>query len=326
MNTMDILQKSLEARGYTTRTLMLGTAKKSFTQFSSPDTRKLLTLSTDSPLYPFSTSSARLIANFKEFAYDLAQDIGISIPESAVIEADDAEFVSAKTLLDKHRLVIVKPNSSSVSNGLTLNINSPDQLNDAITFARRYSDRVLVQRQVKGEEIRFAVADGKVRAAILRQTPGVTGNGHATLAQLIEEENKARAAITDTAVIYPAIDDKLVNLETFDMQTVPADGERVELGKGTMIRTGASIYNVLEQVHPSYVEIVEKLADQLGNGFVAVDLMFEDYAQQATNTNYAFIEFNLTPAIQLFYSCRDGKHFDIAGEYLAPMIDKILQD
>jgi cyanophycin synthetase len=326
MNTMDLLQKSLEARGYSSRTLILGASKKSFTQFSSPKTSRLLTLSTDSPLYPFATSSARLIANFKEFSYDLAQSIGVSIPESAVIEHDDAKFTKAKELLEKHAVVIVKPNSSSVSNGLTLNIDSPDQLQEAIAFARQYSDRVLVQRQVKGEEIRFAVADGKVRGAILRQTPGVTGNGRDTLAQLIDEENKARAAISDTAVPYLAIDDTLLKLDAFDMHSVPADGERVELGKGTMIRTGASIYNVLDEVHPSYIEIVEKLADQIGNGFAAVDVMLEDYTQPATDSNYAFIEFNLTPAIQLFYSCRDGKHFDVAGEYLAPMIDKILQD
>lgn len=325
MNTMDILKASLEARGYSSRALLLGVSQKSFTQFRSEGSPRLLTLSTDSPLYPFSSSSARLIANFKNLAYDLASSVGVPIPDSVTIALDDNKFEAADALLFACGLVVVKPNSSSVSNGLTLGIDSVKQLHDAITFARGFSDEVLVQRQVTGDEIRFAVIDGNVRAAILRQTPGVDGDGISTLAELIVKENELRRAIVDTAVVYPAIDSILVNLESFDVSTIPAMGERVELGKGTMIRLGASIYDVMDTVDPSYIAIAKKLAGQLGHGFVVVDMMIHDYTQSADPKNYVFIEYNLTPALQLFYSCRDGNHFDVAGKYLAPMIDKLLQ-
>ena len=326
MNTIDILKTSLEARGYASRTLLLGEPKKSFTQFSSSRSGRLLTVSTDSPLYPFPTASARIVANSKDIAYDLVAGIDISIPESVTVQLEDTLLEVADALLIAHKRVIVKPNASSVSNGLTLDIKTTKQLHDAIAYARGFSDVVLVQRQVAGDEIRFVVIDGKVKAAILRQTPGVDGDGVNTLESLITKENDARRAIIDTAVKYPQIDESLVPLMNFDLSIIPADGERVELGKGTMIRSGASIYNVMTTVHLSYSEIAEKLAAQIGNGFVVVDTMIVDYTQPATAENYAFIEYNLTPALQLFYSCRDGKHFDVAGKYLAPMIDKLFQE
>ena len=285
----------------------------------------MVTLSTDSPLYPFATSSARLITNHKNLSYDLASKIGISHPDSVTIYPDDQVFKAATLLLETHGLVIVKPNSGSVSNGLTLNISRTDALPEAIKHARSFSDKVLVQQQVRGDEVRFVVVDGAVRAAILRQTPGVTGDGTTTLGQLIKDENVSRSSIVDTAVPYPRIDSDLVNMDAVNLDSIPALNERVELGKGTMIRLGASIYDVTETIHPSYLEIAEKLGVQLGNGFVVVDIMIHDYTKPAGNNNYAFIEYNLCPALQLFYSCRDGKHFDVVGDYIAPMIEMMLR-
>lgn len=325
MKTIDFLQSSLEALGYTTQSFTLGEDAKSFTRFNSPYEGRCLTVSTNSPLYPFASSSARIIANHKDRAYDFAVQLGVSVPQSVTIKQADTSFTAARELLSSAGRVIVKPNASSVSNGLSLNIDTEAALVRAIEEARRFSHDILVQRQVVGDEIRFVVADGQVRAAILRKTPQVIGDGVHTLSELIDQENHERAHITDTAVTYPMLNDDLLDLSAFDMTAVPSKGERVELGLGTLIKTGASIYNVFESVHPSYLEVAERLGRALGPGFVVVDMMMADYTQPATEENYAFIEFNLTPALQLFYSCRDGKHFEVAKDYLAPMIETLMK-
>jgi uncharacterized protein (DUF1330 family) len=90
-----------------------------------------------------------------------------------------------------------------------------------------------------------------------------------------------------------------------------------------MIRTGASIYNVIQTVHPSYLQTVENLAQKLGANFIVVDMILRDYTQEQSANNYAFIEFNTTPVLKLFYSCRDGQHYDVVEE-LADMIDGTL--
>lgn len=326
MATMDFLRSALQELGYKSSTILLGKEQKSFTHFESLDGTRRITMSTESPLYPFATASARVMARYKDMAYDFAANAGVAIPRSTTISKSDLQFVDAKKLLATCGRIIVKPSASSISNGLTLNVVDEVSLEKAIQFAREYSDDVIVQQQVQGDEIRFVVIDGKTRAAILRQTPRVTGNGRDTLQDLIEQENNERRQIADTAVPYPQLDSTLLDLAEFDMGAVPADGVRIELGLGTMVKTGASIYDVTETTHPSYLEIAQQLGAKLGPGFVVVDMMLIDYTKTATSDNYAFIEFNLTPALQLFYSCRDGKHFDVAGRYLAPMIDGVLRE
>jgi D-alanine-D-alanine ligase-like ATP-grasp enzyme len=184
---------------------------------------------------------------------------------------------------------------------------------------------VVVQEQVCGDEIRFAVIDGVVKAAILRQTARVVGDGKLTLRALIDAENQSRQIVTDTAVAYPMLDATLIRTGDLDLASVPDHGVVVELAKGTMIRSGASMYNVMDDIHSTYIDMVNDFASKLGRGFVVADMMLQDYTQPMNDDNYAFIEFNITPALQLFYSCRDGKHFRIGEQYLAPMIDKVMQ-
>ena len=57
---------------------------------------------------------------------------------------------------------------------------------------------------------------------------------------------------------------------------------------------------------------------------MVVDIMIQNLRQPHTKNNYAFIEFNTAPVLKLFYSCRDGKHYDVLPE-LAAMIDASLQ-
>lgn len=324
MKTIDILQSSLQNLGYNLETFLLGPNNKSFTQISHPSRKGMLTLSTNSPLYPFATASARLISNHKPIAHDFAKRRGVSLPDSVYIKSDSV-YDEAYALLNTYGFVIAKPANSSVSNGVTLDIDTREKLLDAIDVARQFSDDVIVQQQVFGEEIRFAVLNGKLRAAILRQTAHVIGDGMSDLSMLIEQENHLRQQIQDTAVPYPALTGTLIDMSKFDLDSIPLVGQRVELSRGTMIKSGASMYNVIDAVHESYVEVVEDLAGALGAGFIVVDVILVDYTRAATADNYAFIEFNLTPALPLFYSCRDGKHFRVAEDYLAPMISEAIE-
>lgn len=321
MKTIDILRSALDEYGYIFTTYLLGQDQKSFTKAYNPETGASLTFSTDSPLYPFSTASSRLICNDKTMAYEFADLHSISTPQSAYIHSED-DISDALNLLRSRGRVIIKPASSSLSNGLTLDVTDDASLATAITKAFQFSDSVIVQEQIIGDEIRFVVVDGVTRAAILRQTPRVIGDGVSTIAELIEAENSVREKITDTMVVYPAINGTSVD---GDLSVVPDRDVVIELGRGTMIKDGASMYNVFTDVDQSYIEHVDRLASALGKGFVVVDMMVRDYRQQASQDNYAFIEFNSTPALQLFYSCRDGRHFKVAEEYLAPMINNAVR-
>lgn len=324
LKTIDILEKALLPYGHRFESVSLGRRKKDFVIIRDA-ADNTMTISAESPLYPFMTASSRLICGDKTMAYSLAESLSVTIPRSIYLERDEVDMKACETLLSECGMLIVKPAKSSVSNGLTLNITDMDQLEVAIKHAAEYSDEVVVQQQVTGDEIRFPVIDGKVRAAILRQTPRVVGDGASTLNELIVKENQERQKITDTMVAYPMLEGQFIDEHARNGEIVPAMGEIVELNKSTMVGGGASVYNVISTIDQSYIAIAEKLAKPLGRGFTVVDIMIQDFTKPATKDNFAFIEFNLTPALRLFYSARDGNHFKVAEEYLAPMIDKAIK-
>jgi cyanophycin synthetase len=220
--------------------------------------------------------------------------------------------------------LVVKPCDASLSHGLTTDIQTKEELVQAVQEARRFDKVVLVQQQVSGEEVRFPVLDGKCRAAIIRQTPRIVGDGQHTTKELLKIENTERENLRLDYAVYPQLAEPIVDISQLDLQQIPAEGEIIELGKSAMIRRGASAYNITSKVHPSYVELAEKLAAPFGDGFMVVDMFIQDYTQPLTAGNHAFLEYNMSPNLPLFYCCRDGQQYDILKD-LVPMIDRALQ-
>lgn len=315
--SFQLLVNYLEQHEYQIKFLNLDEAYRGFLSIESSTRSGRLIINSKSPTYPFATTSARRILRNKALSYALAESFDIATPNTVVV-ADYSQELNS--FLKTHGMVIVKPNSGQGSHGLTLNINSQDQLKNAVDSALLYSDQVLIQSQFTGEEVRFTSFNGHVRSAMLRQKPQVIGDGVSTIAQLIYAENEARSLLTFSAVHYPQLDEKLVADAILHSQNVPAVGERVELGLGTMIRSGASMYDVLDTIDKSYIKIVEKITSSFGNGMIALDMMIGDIHTVANQDNYIFLEMNNDPALVLYYSCRDGKNFDIVNNYLGPML------
>jgi len=322
--SIEFLREYLEPKGYLFETLNLGMKKTEYTFIQSLDNGDRLTLSSNNPLYPFTTSSARLIAKDKLMSYDLMRHIGIKSPKTVVIKKTDTEREDARRLMKECLSVVVKPFDRAGSNGLTLDVYDLSDLDTAIAKALENSNTALVQEQFIGEEVRFVVIDGLVKGAILRQKPRVIGDGNLNISQLIELENDNRSSLVGMTVQYPKLTEDNINKSILQDKRIPAQGETIELNKSTMISGGASIYNILNTIESSYVQIAEKVAARMGRGFVVIDMMIKDYKDPATDSNYVFIEMNLAPAIALFYSCRDGKHFKVVEDYLGPMLENIL--
>jgi D-alanine-D-alanine ligase-like ATP-grasp enzyme len=317
--TVELLEARLAEHGFSVEKFEL--KERSYTRFVSPSGRVWLTQDAHVS-YPFLNATIDKISRDKSLGYDFAAMHEVIVPQTHQVDAQTSD-IELETYL-KDSPLVVKPLDASLSRGVSLNVRDLKSLKTGIESALQFSDTVLVQQQIEGDELRFVVVGGKVRAALLRQTARVTGDGTQTMGQLIAAENKARKQLTMPYVSYPQLTQDIIDLQAMDLDEVPAKGEVRELGRGTMIKTGASIYNVLKTVDDSYIDIAEKLTKALGAEFVVVDVMIKDYTVPAMTDNYAFIEFNTAPVLKLFYSCRDDEHFDVL-EYLAPMIAQSLE-
>lgn len=312
-----LIRERLIKLGYTVDEIILD--EKYYYRFTAPNGRSWTVLAHQIG-YPFPTLSASSLSRSKARANQLAELASVPTPDTVVVERGSSTD-EAQKLLNIHDSLIVKPLDSSLARGLTLDIQDDIALENALLRAYEYSETALVQEQVFGEEIRFAVIGGKVRAALLRRTARVVGDGVLTVAELIQRENESRSQLDMPYVAYPQLDEAIINIRHLSDQTVLSAGEIRELSRGTMIKTGASIYNVLDEVHPSYIDDIERLAGMLGYGFVVVDMFMSEFTEPQRSGNHWFIEFNTSPVLKLFYSCRDGKMYDVLSD-LVPMIDQ----
>ena len=321
--TYKLFARELVKRGYEVSTDIVN--RKRFATYSAPNGEVWHTFASNIT-YPFANREAKIVSIQKEKAYKLVESLGVAIPFTRYIEdGGSIEPAEADELLKTYKKLIVKPSNSSLSKGLTLNITTTEELYSAIDYARSISNGVIVQEQVEGEEVRFAIVKGKAVAALLRRTARVIGDGTSTVAELIEAENAERRKLVFEHVTYPQLTSRIISESFFSDQRVLAQGEILELNRSTMIKGGCSVYNILKRIHPEYVRLAEKLAHGLESSFVAVDIFIRDLAVAPKAGNHWFIEFNTSPVLKLFYGCRDGAMVDIVP-MLADELDNYLTD
>lgn len=315
-----LLARALEKRGYSVAVNANPLTKVTFTGPAGAS----WTTKAANMRYPFNSEEMCRLSWNKNLAYEFVEKSDFSVPYTLKIEVGESRDDELAGALATFKKLIVKPNDASLSKGLTVGITTLSALKRAIEDARTVSSSVLVQQQVEGEEIRFTILDGKVVAAILRETAQVIGDGQSTVAQLIARENDARLWLQFECIGYPQLDETLIDSAFLHSDRVPDDGEIVKLSHSTMIRGGCSVYDVLSEVDTSYIQKIEAMAAKLDANFFVVDVFCKDHRQPAASDNYWFIEFNTAPVLKVYYGCRDDKQFDIVS-HLASAIDNYLQ-
>lgn len=319
--TYQLLANELKSRGYSVSTELQN--RRVMVSYTSPAGKTWRTAAARIR-YPFTSDAASRLSRDKAAAYAFAEKKNIPVPFTRRVGFEPFLDDELAQIVQTYAPLIVKPNDSSLSRGLTLHIETVDNLKNAVRLARLVNDSdVLIQQQVSGEEIRFMVIKGKVVAALLRQTPRVVGDGKKTIEALINEENLHRKMLTFPYISYPQLTKELIDEKYFHDQRVPKLGEIIEFSKATMIKNGCSVYQILDQVHPSYIQEIETLVEGIDASFLAVDFLIKDFRAQSDSTNHWFLEFNSSPVLKMCYGCRDGVMFDIIP-YMADLIDESL--
>jgi len=318
---VELLKNHLAPLGYTTKLFVLD--EEAFTQFTSP-AGDVWMVNNDKVHYPFASVGGRLIAKSKILSNELAKQLGINLPTTYVINRDNSDLTRFKDIIAKEATVIVKPFDSTLSRGLTTDITDVQNLATAIDYALEFSNKALVQQQVYGDDIRFIVIDGKVKAVLLRQTPRVVGDGVTALSKLIEIENEERSKIElPFGQHYRTLTDQYIAKDYLVSDLVLKKDEVMELSREVLVRKGASVFNITTQIHQSYVDEIERAAAHLGRGYLAVDVFVQDYKAPNNGNNYWFLEFNSSPSLALPYCARDGNHYQVLDD-LIPMLDKAI--
>ena len=106
---------------------------------------------------------------------------------------------------------------------------------------------------------------------------------------------------------------RLLDSRGIDKAFVPAEGENVLLGNTTNLHQGARPVDATDDVHPSYIALVERAVALFPGLIMAdVDIAIESAGVPA-GENYHFIEVNCGPGYAAHHNPSKGKPRDVAG-------------
>lgn len=225
--------------------------------------------------------------------------------------------------------VVVKPVAGHKGQGVVTGIASVEGVRQAfqniLTMSREQGtpfEGAIVERQVYGTDHRLLSVGGKFAAALQRVPAYVDGDGHTTIADLIECEN-ATEARRDTArspLGKIKVDDDLkqyLELQGKSLASIPPEGERVYLRRVANLSAGGVSLNVTDRVHPVNVKLVEDIASFFKMTCLGIDVLTKDIGRPWTDGDFGIIEINAGPGVFMHLCPAVGGSVDVPGLIMA---------
>lgn len=245
----------------------------------------------------YTSAIGESIASDKELTKSLLQSCGVPVPEGQVVESAEEAWEAAE---DIGLPVAVKPSDANHGRGVSLELNTREEVIAAFAVAEPEGSDVMVERFVRGSEHRLLVVGGQVVAAARGEIITVTGDGKQTVAELIDSQlnsDPRRGAEEEYPldVIVLETDAKLqleLQRQKLDGASVPAAGRVV-----TIQRNGNLGVDCTDQVHPEVAHAAVLAARVVGLDIAGIDLVAQDISKPLQAQGGAIVEVNAGPGL-----------------------------
>jgi cyanophycin synthetase len=244
---------------------------------------------------------AETIAQDKDLTRALLAEAGVPVPEGRpVTDAADAWRVAE----DIAAPVVVKPRYGSQGRGVSVDLSTAAEVEQAWELAHAGEREVMVERFVAGGDYRVLVVGGKMVAAARRHPPQVTGDGRSTVRQLVDLVNEDPRRCADHAgSLSPVVIDEVAESVLADqglaVDAVPAAGQVVLLRHNANLSTGGTAEDVTDVVHPEVAARAVEAARIIGLDVAGIDIVTSDIAQPLEATRGVVIEVNAAPGLRM---------------------------
>lgn len=211
---------------------------------------------------------------------------GLQLPAQRLAGSpeDNAAF------LREHGSLVVKPVDGEQGNGVSVDLRSSEDVEDAITRARQFDQRVLLESYHPGQDLRIVMIGYEVVAAAIRRPAEVVGDGNHSIGELIEAQSRRRQAATGGESCIPMDDETRRCLQDAGLgyDSVLPGGQHQAVRRTANLHTGGTLEDVTDQLHPVLVEAAIHAARALDIPVVGLDLLITAPDQP----EYVFIEAN----------------------------------
>jgi cyanophycin synthetase len=248
------------------------------------------------------------VSRDKELVRSLLEACGVPVPEGrAVTSAEDA-WEAAQ---DMGLPVVVKPRDGNHGRGVSLDLATREEVEEAWRIALPEGSDVLVERCIRGVEHRLLVVGNRLVAAARGEEAWVTGDGASTVQALVDAQlntDPRRGTTEEFPLNVIRLTDDPVCL--FDLRrqglsgpdAVPSAGARIRVQ-----RNGNVVHDCTDQVHPRVAAKAVLAARIVGLDIAGVDLVAEDVSRPLEDQGGAIVEVNAGPGLLMHLRPASGQ-------------------
>lgn len=223
--------------------------------------------------------------------------------------------------------IVLKPLDGNHGKGATINVESWDEAMKGFERAKLYSEKIIVEKYVKGKDFRILVVNNKFVAASLRTPASVTGDGHHTIRELIEIVNcdPRRGKGHDNVLTCIEINDvclEYLSKQGLNLDSVLSTGRICYLKPTANLSTGGTATDVTDDVHPSNIVLFERAARAIGLDICGVDVMAPDLSHPLIENGGVVLEVNAAPGFRMHFEPNSGTPRNVAQ----PVIDMLFPE
>jgi len=217
--------------------------------------------------------------------------------------------------------LVIKPNVSGFSRGSHFPITSYPQLWRAALAVKIWWPRSVVEEYLHGRNYRVLVGNGEIISVIRRYPPFDTGDGRATIAELIEAENATREAMGLYPVIHPIPMDRRIRRylarQGRRLDQVPARGEEVVLFNRIALAPGGVVETIPRSRVPAInQELFLRIPEHFGANLLGIDVIMEEGVETPWNRQRCiFLEVNSRPFVAMHHFPRFGEREDLDAAF-----------
>lgn len=208
--------------------------------------------------------------------------------------------------------VVAKPQSGSRGRHTSTGIGDTEALREGYDSARELCRYVCIEEHLEGSVCRATVVNGTLAGFFQADAPRVTGDGTATIRELVERQNSVRHERVGEIVLGAEHEAHLRRRGLMPESIVPA-GERVDITHRTGRLFGGETRELLSSVHPKLKAYVEQAARVLDVPIVGFDLIIRDPERDPDGERWGIIEANSLPFIDLHYLPLHGEPSNVAA-------------
>ncbi len=260
----------------------------------------------------------------KEGTKTILKDAGIPVPRGTVIQYLDELEDAIKDVGGFP--IVIKPLDGNHGRGITIDINSKQEAEEAYDLASTASKTrsVIVERYYKGSDHRVLVVNGKVIAVAERIPAHVIGDGVSTIEQLIEITNQDpnRGEGHDNVLTKIKLDRTALNVlgrQGYELSSVLPSGQIAYLRATANLSTGGIAVDRTDEIHPENVWIAERVAKLIGLDIAGIDVVTADIRKPLREVDGVIVEVNAAPGFRMHVAPSRGLPRNVA----APVIDML---